>query len=277
LITMAEDHTAVVVGDLEALSPFFYHKKRICTRLCLCMKVGGFAFYTAGAITCVNRNDAPFIAHASFITYCFMLIGMFASICNLTRYEYAFYKKYGTTFNSTQEFKAWKIQQMPGLRHLFTVIESVILSCFFVTAWPLQFPISNEDDPHSTVSMCELSMTVFKIQVITIFTIYLIAMVFVVCMYVSFRSFHILYADAHTRATTDVRVVPPMESFYFIDAQTECCICLDKTAELWTMTRCAHSFHRKCLSNWTQTTATCPVCRTRLHQNQDHTQNQNQT
>ena len=255
---MAEDHIAVVGLGAPA---FFYNEKRICTRLCLCMKVGGFAFYTAGAITCAKRNDAPFIA------YCSMLVGMFATICNSARYECAFYKKYGTTFNSIHDFNAWKLQQMPNLRYLFEMIEHVITCCFFVKAWPLQFP-THDDDPHSTVSICELSMTVFKIQVIARFVVYLLALVFVVCMYVSFRNFHTAYnhapAHAQTNAAHDVH---PIESFYFMDAQTECCICLDKTAEMWTMTRCAHSFHRKCLSSWTQTTETCPVCRTPLNQN----------
>ena len=242
---------AVVVGGLGAPA-FFYNKKRICTRLCLCVKVGGFAFYTAGAIMCVNRNDAQ------FIVYCSMLVGMFASICNWARYEYAFYNIYGTQFNSVDEFNAWKVRQMPNLRYWFDFVERVITCCFFVTAWPLQFPISDS---------CELTMTVFKIHVIVMFVVYLIALVFFVCMYVSFRSFHNVYtvyanADAHNV------IPPPMESFYFIDEQNECCICLDKTADTWTMTRCAHPFHRKCLSNWTQTTATCPVCRTRLDQDQ---------
>jgi hypothetical protein len=249
---------AVVIESVGALSPFVYNKKRICTRMCLCAKVGGFAFYTAGAITCANRNDAPFIA------YCAMLVGMFATICNSARYECAFYKIYRTSFDSIHDFNAWKVRQMPTLRYLFEVIERVITCCFFVKAWPLQFPI-RDDDPHSTVSICELSMTVFKIQIVALFVIYLLALVFVVCMYVSFRSFHIVYAHAHANPV----VPPPMESFCFIDEQTECCICLDKTADTWSMTRCAHSFHRKCLSNWTQTNATCPVCRTRLDLNQD--------
>jgi hypothetical protein len=250
-----DNHPAGVVGGLGALSPFFYNKKRICTRLCLFMKLGGFAFYTAGAITCVNRNDAPFIA------YCSMLVGMFASICNWARYECAFYKIHGTQFNSAHEFNAWKVRQMPNLRHWFDVIERVITCCFFVKAWPLQFPISDS---------CELSMTFFKIHVIALFAVYLIALVFFVCIYVSFRSFHTAYVYANAQANTvHDATTPPMESFYFKDDQTECCICLDKTAEMWAMTRCAHSFHRKCLSNWTQTTATCPVCRTRLDQNQN--------
>lgn len=262
----SEEHTAIVVGVLSMHPSFVYDENRICDRLCLFMKMGGFAFYMAGAIACVNRNDASFIPRAPFITYCSMLVGMFASICNLTRYEYAFYKKYGTTFNSIQEFNAWKIQQMPDLRQLFTVIETVILSCFFVTVWPLQFPVH---DDHGAFSMCELSMTVFKIQVITLFAVYLIALVFFVFIYVSIRSFSTMSADADTRATTDAHVVPPMESFYFIDEQTECCICLDTNENIWTMTRCAHSFHRECLSIWTQTNVTCPVCRTRLNQSQN--------
>jgi len=255
-----DNHIAVVVG---ALSPFLYNEKRIFNRLCLCAKVGGFAFYTAGAITCAKRNDAPFIA------YCSMLVGMFATICNSARYECAFYKIYGTQFNSAHDFNAWKLQQMPNLRYWFELIERVITCCFFVKAWPLQFPI-RDDDPHSTVSICELSMTVFKIQIVALFVIYLLALVFVVCMYVSFRSFHIVYAHANSHAQTNAaHDAPPMESFCFIDEQNECCICLDKTADTWSMTRCAHSFHRKCLSNWTQTTATCPVCRTRLDLNQN--------
>jgi len=201
-------------------------------------------------MTCASRNDAPFIA------YCSMLVGMFASICNWVRYEFAFFKIFGTQFNSVDEFNAWKVQQMPNLRHWFTVIEHVILSCFFATAWPLQFPVSDS---------CELSMTVFKIHVIALFTVYLLAVVFCVCMYVSLRSFHVVY-EVYANADAHNVVPPPMETFYFIDEQTECCICLDKTADTWTMTRCAHSFHRACLSNWTQTTATCPVCRTSLDQ-----------
>lgn len=246
------DEHAVVIESVGALSPFVYNEKRICARLCLCVKVGGFAFYTAGAITCVNRNDAPFIA------YCSMLVGMFASICNSARYECAFYKIYRTSFDSTHDFNAWKVRQMPTIRYLFEGIERVITCCFFVKAWPLQFPIHDS---------CELSMTVFKIQIIVLFVVYLLALVFVVCMYVSFRNFHTAYN--HTNSHAQTNDVHPIESFYFMDAQTECCICLDKTAELWTMTRCAHSFHRKCLSNWTQTTTTCPVCRTRLDQDQD--------
>lgn len=243
------DEHAVIVGG-EGAPAFLYNKKRICARLCLCVKVGGFAFYTAGAMTCASRNDAPFIA------YCSMLVGMFASICNWVRYEFAFFKIFGTQFNSVDEFNAWKVQQMPNLRHWFTVIEHVILSCFFATAWPLQFPVSDS---------CELSMTVFKIHVIALFTVYLLAVVFCVCMYVSLRSFHVVY-EVYANADAHNVVPPPMETFYFIDEQTECCICLDKTADTWTMTRCAHSFHRACLSNWTQTTATCPVCRTSLDQ-----------
>ena len=245
---------AVVIESVGALSPFVYNEKRICARLCLCVKVGGFAFYTAGAITCAKRNDAPFIA------YCSMLVGMFATICNSARYECAFYKIHGTQFNSAHDFNAWKVRQMPTIRYLFEGIERVITCCFFVKAWPLQFPIRDS---------CELSMTVFKIQIVSLFVIYLLALVFVVCMYVSFRNFHTAYNNTNSHAHANPVVPPPMESFCFIDEQTECCICLDKTADTWYMTRCAHSFHRKCLSNWTQTTATCPVCRTRLDLNQD--------
>lgn len=267
----SDEHAVVAVRALSMhpSSSFAYNEKRICTRVCLFMKMGGFAFYMAGATTCASRN-ATFITTATFIAYCFMLAGMFASICNLTRHEYALYKKYGTMFNSINEFKAWKIQQMPNLKYLFDVIELVIKLCFFMAAWPLTFSMH---DDYGTFSMCELSMTVFKIHVILLCIVYLLVIFAGACLYIKFHSFYSAYT--HARSTPDAHIVHPIESFYFIDDQTECCICLDKNAESWTMTRCAHSFHSKCISNWTQTNVSCPVCRTRLDQNQDQNQDQN--
>ena len=264
MVDAEPDEHAVVVVRALSMNPntsFVYNEKRICNRVCLCVKVGGFAFYTAGAITCANRN-AMFVTNATFIAYSIMLIGMFASICNLTRREYAFYKKYGIMFHSINEFNAWKIQQITNLKYLFEVIELVIKLCFFVSAWPLTF--SMHDDDHDAFSICELSMTVFKIHVIALLTVYLLVIVAGACIYINFHRFYTAYTRA--RSTSDVHGVHPTESFYFIDDQTECCICLEKNAEMWTMTRCAHSFHRKCLSNWTHTNVTCPVCRTPLNQ-----------
>lgn len=253
---MVEENTDDIV-DVNAHS-FLYTEKRICNRVCLFIKVSRFAFYTVGAVSCISRNS-PIITHVPFIMYCAMLVGMFASICNWARYEYAFYKKYGTRFSSMHEFNAWKTQQTPTIKYLFDVVERVITGFFIAWVWPVQLNIHDDQDK---ISFCELSMTVVKIDIIVMFTIYLLALIFFVFIYISFRISNSIYT--HVRIISDVRVVPPIETYCFIDEQTECCICLDKTAEVWTMTRCAHSFHRACLSNWAQTTATCPVCRTRL-------------
>lgn len=75
-------------------------------------------------------------------------------------------------------------------------------------------------------------------------------------------------------ATPPVQVVPPPPplppSPVLVPAaeNNECVICLTNiTADSMKRTECNHTFHSKCLKEWTKRKNTCPCCRKNLHVN----------
>ena len=229
---------------------FLYDEPRVFNKVCLFVKTMGFGLYTGGACMCVIQSKQP----TMFSSYCIMLVGMFASNCNTARYEYAFHKKCGTMFHSIREFHAWKTQQLPKLSYAFDVVEMLIKLYVIIAEWPLKFTTHNDET--DTFSICELSMTGLKIHIIILFIIYFIAIVFGMCFYLMIQ----------IRTNEPIETIETIETIE-INEITECCICLNRNAKPWTTTRCAHKFHRDCLSTWTRISATCPVCRTNLAPN----------
>ncbi|KAJ3644524.1 hypothetical protein Zmor_022249 [Zophobas morio] len=45
-----------------------------------------------------------------------------------------------------------------------------------------------------------------------------------------------------------------------------CPICLEQMTSNGTTFSCRHTFHKKCISQWTEVSKTCPVCRMLLKQ-----------
>lgn len=41
----------------------------------------------------------------------------------------------------------------------------------------------------------------------------------------------------------------------------KCSICLDSKTELISTLYCNHSFHKKCIMKWLETSNVCPICR----------------
>lgn len=250
---------------------FVYDEKRICKKMVLVVKTIGFGWYATGAVTCG--------AHTMFFPYCMMLTAMFASCCNSARYEWAFYKKYGTRFYSLEEFNAWKNQQLPQLHYVIDTAEIIIKLYFFIASWPLKLTIF-DGTRNNAFSMCELSMTVLKIHAVVILIVYSCAILLFMCMWCSFFNntewvpnqspSPSLSPSLSPSPSPSPRQVSPMYAIYTnehaINASTiECCICLNTTkADPWVSTPCAHVFHRDCLSAWSQINATCPICRTDL-------------
>lgn len=247
----------------QPLEPFLYNETRTCSRFFLLVKACGFTFYTTGAIMCLIQ-DSHIIHNITFITYFLSTLGMFASLCNTARYEYAFYQIYGKVFTSIQEYNAWKLLQMPGLKNVFEVIEIILKAGFLLTSSPFKFEIN---DPENKVSICEFTIIFFKVHIIIVLGIYLICFFFLICIYSSFKVTSFLYTAVQTVQNEIITYIPTVSPnsvvFYFFDKESTCCICMDKTSEPWVMTPCAHSFHRTCLSIWneTQTTPSCPICR----------------
>jgi hypothetical protein len=199
---------------------------------------------------------------------------MQASVCNTLRYEYAFYQKYGTVFESLDEFNAWKAGQWPGSRHALSGLEFCVKVIFLAMSAPrLEFIFTTED---RTFSMCETGKSIFKIHSLVLVACYTLAAVFFVCMFIRFkcgpnpnpalRRVSILRRHSHIHSHSHSNEIANSSVHVVIDTETECCICLDNTDRHWISTPCAHAFHKACISEWVARPS-CPVCRVRLELN----------
>lgn len=239
---------------------FVYDDKRKFSQLCLIFKMVGFGFYSRTAVICLNDKLFPWFCMVS----CMMLV----STCNTIRYEYAFYKIYGTTFPSIEVFKEWKTQQKPHIKTIFDFAEFLIKAVYLYKTFPLTFDMYDENDDKK-FSECVFCGTLLKLHILVIMAVYSIGALLFMCLYTNVASRRMssplqprdaVILNSAVNQTT-VQVVP---TAVVIDMETECCICLDKNDKLWATARCAHSFHATCISEWMKQNPSCPVCRSRF-------------
>jgi len=204
-----------------------YDNRRIFAKLYVFIKFIGVIFYTISLQTCYKPHF--FIG---------MIAAMFISTINSARYEYAHFKRYGTIFSSVNEFNEWKEKLYPKSRILFSMIEIIIKIIFFINTFPPVCEFNN---------LCEIGESIFKIHILVLLMIYIIAFVFSICF---------LYS--HHRQT----ISSPIPILVVNSQNEECSICMDtdNTSE-WLMLPCCHKFHRQCISTWLHTNHTCPICR----------------
>jgi len=239
---------------------FVYDEKRKFDKLCLIFKMIGFGFYSRTAVICSNDKLFPW--------FCMVSSMMLVSICNTIRYECAFYKIYGTTFQSIEVFKAWKTQQKPHIKPIFDCVEFLIKAVYLYKSFPLTFDMYDENDGKQ-FSVCRFSGTLLKLHILGIMAVYGIGALCLMylCTDVALRRMSsprqprdaVILNSAVNQ--TIVQVVP---TAVVIDMETECCICLDKNEKPWATAQCAHSFHATCISEWMKQNPSCPVCRSRF-------------
>ena len=210
-----------------------YDNRRICAKLYVFIKFIGVIFYTISLQTCYKPDF--FIG---------MIVAMFLSTINSARYEYAHFKRYGTIFSSINEFEEWKEKLFPKSRILFSIIEIIIKIVYFIKIFPPVCDFRN---------LCQIGESIFKIHVIVLLMIYIIAFVFSICLLCSC----IRYDNSHRQQTISSQI-----PILVINSQNdECCICMDIGNTSWSMLPCGHKFHRQCISTWLHTNQTCPICR----------------
>lgn len=209
---------------------FIYDNKRIFAKLYVFFKFIGVIFYTISLQTCYKPDF--FIG---------MIIAMFLSTINSARYEYAHFKRYGTIFSSVNEFEEWKKGLYPKSRILFSMVEISIKIVYFIDIFPPICEFRN---------LCEIGESVFKIHILAILMIYIIAFVSSICFLCSYR-----------QQTISLSI-----PILVVNSQNEeCCICMDIDNNIeWSMLACDHKFHRKCISQWLRSNQTCPICRIRI-------------
>ena len=216
---------------------FLYDNQRICSKLYVFFKFIGLIFYASILSTCNNPDF--FIG---------MIVAMFLSIINSVRYEYAHFNRYGTIFLSINEFEEWKKELYPKSRILFSMVELVIKIVYFIRIFPPVCVFHN---------LCEIGESIFKIHVMAILMIYIIAGFFSTCILCSFHNID----NSHHQQTFSSSI----QIFVINNQNEECCICMDSdNTNPWSMIPCGHKFHKECISPWIQINHTCPICRLRI-------------
>lgn len=258
---------ANLVRGMSMYPAFVYDEKRKFNKLCLVFKIIGFVFYSRTAVICIDDKLFPWFCTVS----CMMLV----SICNTLRYEYAFYKVYGMTFQSIDAFKEWKTQHKPHIKTALDFIEFIIKAVYLYKSFPLTFGMYVENDDKK-FSECVFSGTLLKLHIMVIMAGYSIIALLFMCLYTDIV-YRRMWAPRQPRDAMTLNsavnqmnqmnaqnatVSPVQPIAVVIDKETECCICLDKNESPWITARCTHSFHAKCVSEWVKHNPSCPVCRT---------------
>lgn len=242
----------------EVLYPaFVYDEYRCYEKFCLFSKMIAFTFYTMTTVDCMNQPSVSWF----FI----MLIGMLASMCNTIRYEYAFHKKYGTVFESIDEFNQWKLQQNPHVKVGLDLIEFAIKLVIFFKSIPFRLDI-HEDKEKTIITICSVGTMILKLHIMVLMVLYSMLICLFGCTYFNFQTHHqppvVLNAINPTNALLIISSINP--NALVIDNETECCICLEKNENHWITADCTHAFHATCILEWKQINQSCPICRSNL-------------
>ena len=134
---------------------FIYDNRWTCSKLYVIFKMIGLIFYASVLTACDNNKF-----------YIGMIVAMFLSLLNSLRYEYEHFKRYRTIFLSINEFEEWKNSLYPKSRIIFSIIELIIKIVYFVRIFPPQCEFQN---------LCQIAESIFKIHVMAILMIYIIA------------------------------------------------------------------------------------------------------
>lgn len=214
---------------------FIYDDRRIFSKIYVIFRLLCLIFYLLTLPTC---NNPKF--------YIGMVLAMFLSAINSARYEYAHFKRYGTTFSSVNEYVKWKNELLPKSRIFFLAIEVALKIVYLIKNFPPQFDFNN---------LCEIGESVLKIHILVLFIIYAISAfftVFIILMIYCVDCFNYRPSRRYKPALLQITM----------NQTEECCICLDmdNTRE-WSILHCGHKFHSSCVSTWLRSHQTCPVCR----------------
>jgi hypothetical protein len=236
----------------EAQPGFVYNDRRSFSKVYIFCKYIGIVFYIATLPPC---NKPIFTAMVGL---------MFLSTMNSARYEFAHYRKYGTRFSSVAEFDAWKSQQYPRSRLVFSFGELGLKIGYSITTFPPKFDFSFG-------TLCGMGESILNVHILVLFMLYTVVSVFSMYLIYSGCCFSARYYHTHpaNRLRNHVRVqdrVRPLDAVAVavsVSSNEECCICLDKDNEQsWGVLPCGHKFHGACITRWIATQQpNCPVCR----------------
>jgi hypothetical protein len=224
---------------------FIYHKKRVCKKTMLVIKLSTLIFH----FFCVYFNFDTIEKDIKFGYYLLTIFSTFLCVCNNIRFEYAYVKIYGQPFLSIIEFKEWKKkQELIYLTYLLNLFE-ISIHVFFIIVNLSYLNFEKKELLFYTISCLIL-------DIYAVFCILIVVLSCILCFTYngSIIIWYLLYKSQSSHEPTR----------YFIDKERECCICLDKNTKIWIETRCKHAFHSECIKQWNTMNNNCPICRNLL-------------
>lgn len=247
---------------------FTYNESRLCKRKIITIRSAFLLFHLFSIYYDFNNIEKD----KYFTYYLLTLLSIFLCICNSIRYEYAYNKILGHTFESHEEFIEWK--KTHSLKYLTVFLDGYEkgISIFFFVNTITIFSFFKKSIFYD--------VSCFIIYIYTaLTTVVLIACCCFCCslnisMIDCFLS-NDIYNDnsesiepLNTISTINtisaISAINTINTVIYIDDKKECCICLDKNMTDWVRTPCDHEFHKKCINDWYNTKNTCPICRSNL-------------
>jgi len=240
---------------------FIYKDRRCCSKVYILFKLMGILIYSYTLTSCYNAYRNFFLS---------MIIVMGVGLINSARYEYAHIKRFGTIFNGVYEFISWKKTLWPKSRLVISLSELAIKIGYLIKIFPPTFDSLEFD------IRCEIGTTIFKLHVLGIIILYILSIVFLTSMFMSFwicNRFNTLdvpdsnnNSNISNSSISNSNILLPVTTIFPATTEqlvNECCIiCLDdnSTSGL-SMLICGHTFHTLCIAKWLEREPSCPICR----------------
>lgn len=223
---------------------FTYNENRFYKKTILAIKL----FFLSYHFLCVYIDIRNIEKNYNFIYYLIAIFTKFLSICNNIRYEIAFSKIMGKTFNTVGDFLLWKKNnELFKFTMVLNSLEMTSHILFFIVTSGYRYSIEPDYISYS------LSCIILNINAI-------LYMVFVLFIFIFFC---LLYIPSHYKSIINTNSVYNINLSITekIDINKECCICFDKNTNPWIDLNCKHDFHQICLNEWLKQKRTCPICR----------------
>jgi hypothetical protein len=240
---------------------FTYNESRACKHKIITIRSVFFLFHLFSIYYDFNNIEKD----KYFTYYLLTLSSIFLCICNSIRYEYAYNKILGHTFESHEEFMEWKKTHSLKMLTVFLDGYEKGISIFFLVNTITIFRF--------VPKTLFYDISCFIIYIYTILSTVVIIGIFLFCCSLNISMIDFFLSNDNynynrnresIEMLNNINTINTINNVIYIDDKKECCICLDKNMTEWVRTPCDHEFHKKCINDWYNTKKTCPICRSNL-------------
>ena len=240
---------------------FTYNESRACKHKIITIRSAFFLFHLFSIYYDFNNIEKD----KYFTYYLLTLSSIFLCICNSIRYEYAYNKILGHTFESHEEFLEWK--KTHSLQKLTVFLDGYEkgISIFFLVNTITIFSFFEKKILYDISCFIIYTYTILSIAVLICIFLFCCSLnISIIDFFLSNDNYNYNSNRESIEMLNNRNNINTINTVIYIDDKKECCICLDKNMTEWVRTPCDHEFHKKCINDWYSTKNTCPICRSNL-------------